>query len=171
MKRAAAWAAILAAGLTLAGCSFETGREARLQSTGEPGSKYRFSLKDINGNTVSLDGLLANHKAVLINFWATWCPFCVEEIPELVKLQNKFAGRSFTTVGINAGESREDAAAYLKEHPVNYPILLDRDMAVGETYGIVGIPTSLLIRSDGRVMGVYHAVTAQLEAEIEQLLA
>lgn len=168
MMRRAVWAVVLAAALA-AGCSSNGGGQAP-QSTGASGSKYRFTLPDMDGKTVTMDGLLANHKAVLLNFWATWCPFCVEEMPDLVKLQDKFAGRSFTVVGIDAGESRDDVSAYLGRHPVNYPILLDKDMAVSETYGVIGLPTTMLVRADGKVLGVYHSVTPKLEADIEAAL-
>lgn len=171
MRRIGRWAAAVTAVLVLSACSMQdTGSTAGPASTGAAGSKYRFSLKDLDGKTVTLDGLLQNHKAVLLNFWATWCPFCIEEMPELVHIQEKYSGRSFTVVGINAGESREDARRFLDKRPVNYPILLDTDMAVSETYGVIGLPTSMLVRADGKVIGVYHSVSPKLEADIEAQL-
>ena len=155
--------------LALSGCSVET-QDHTPQSTGAPDSPYRFTLKNLEGQDVSLNGLLANHKAVLLNFWATWCPFCVEEIPDLIRLQKKFTDRSFTVVGVDAGESPSAVKPFLDEHPFGYPVVLDTETSVSETYGVLGLPTSILIRSDGKVIGVYHAVTPQLEADIEALL-
>lgn len=171
MKRLAGWMLMMVFTAALSGCSIDVNGSNNPPSAGEPGSKYRFSLPDLEGKTVALDGLLQNHKAVLLNFWATWCPFCIEEIPDLNKLQAEMAGKSFTVVGINVGESRDDAAAFAQRHPMNFPIVLDRDMAVSETYSVIGLPTSMLIRSDGKVLGVYHSYTPQLRADVEAALA
>ena len=60
---------------------------------------------------------------------------------------------------------------FAKKIGINYPLALDEDNAISEEYGVVGIPTSLLIRSDGTVLGEYHAYTSQLESDVEKALS
>ncbi len=153
------------------GCSVSGGDGRSPREVSARGdSNYRFTLMDTAGRPVSLDGLLKNHKAVLLNFWATWCPYCIEEMPALIQYQTRYADKSFTVVGIDAGEGAAEADAFAKKMGVNYPIILDQDLRVSETYGIVGLPTSLLILSDGTVVGEYHSITPKLEADIEKAL-
>ena len=130
----------------------------------------RFTLKDINGNVVVLDQLLTQKKAVLLDFWATWCGYCVEEMPDLIKLQQKQQARGFTVLGVNVGESRDQAAGFAEKMGLNFPIVLDEDSTVAQQYNVVGIPLSLLINSKGDVVGEYHAYTRQLEDDIEKTL-
>ena len=154
--------------ILLSGCS---GGVSSHPGNGEnSGTGQRFTLKNLNGENVSLDSLLAKNKAVLVNFWATWCPYCVEEIPDLVKLKAKYKDSPFEIVGINVGESAAAASAYAKKLRINYLVLLDMDNSVAENYRVVGIPTTYLIQSDGRVAGEYHAFTPELESDVEKIL-
>ena len=128
----------------------------------------RFSLEDLSGRTVSLDGLLKEKKAVLLNFWATWCPPCRAEIPDLIRLQEQYSARGFTVLGVNVGESQGKVSSFASKVGINYPVLLDGDQAVAEKYRVVGIPTSLLISSDGKILGEYHAATPELFSDVEK---
>ena len=134
------------------------------------GSPPMFTLKDLAGQDVKFEELLAGNKAVLINFWATWCPPCREEIPDLIKLQKKYADSGFTILGIDVGESKAKVSRFAQQMGMNYPIVLDEDMEVAQQYGIVGIPTTYLVSSDGRILGRYHAFTRKLAADVEKAL-
>lgn len=129
-----------------------------------------FTLKDTGGNDVSLKSLLGANKAILINFWATWCPPCREEIPDLIRLQNQYKDRSFTVVGVDVSESARKVSKFAEKFKMNYPILLDDGNKVSDRYNIVGIPTSLLVSSDGTILGEYHAAGPDLFAAVEKAI-
>jgi peroxiredoxin len=148
-----------------AGCSGAGLLEAR-----EVSGAQRFTLKDVDGKSVSLDSLLSGHKAVLVNFWATWCPPCREEIPDLIRLQEKYGAQGFTIAGIDVGESAKRVSAFASKNGMNYPLLLDTDSHVAESYDVVGIPTSLLIDKDGKILSEYHAATPKLFADVEKAI-
>ena len=150
-----------------AGCMGPSSRDSSAE-TGQLGGRQMFTLKNLNGEEVSLDGLLKSNKAVLLNFWATWCPPCREEIPDLIKLQETYQGRSFTVLGVDVGESAAKVSSFADKIGINYPVVLDGNNRVAETYGIVGIPTSMLIGSDGKILGVYYGFTGQLVADVKK---
>ena len=133
--------------------------------------EQRFTLKNIQDEAVSLDQVLTQHKAVLIDFWATWCGYCVEEMPALIKLHEKNQARGFTVLAVNVGESKEQADLFAKKMNLPFPVVLDEDSSVSQKYGVVGIPTSLLVNSQGRILGEYHAYTKQLESDVEKALS
>ena len=90
-------------------------------TTSSSGASYDFTLKNLDGQEVSLNSLLKENKAVLLNFWATWCPYCREEIPNLIKLQKDYAGKKFSVVGMDVGESASRVSTYAKKMGINYP--------------------------------------------------
>jgi peroxiredoxin len=132
--------------------------------------KQRFTLKTPTGTSVSLESSLKSNKAVLVNFWATWCPPCREEIPDLVKLYAAKKSAGLEIIGVDVGESAKRVAAFAEKNGMTFPVVLDEDQSVAEAYGVSGIPTTFLIASDGRVLGTYHAFTPQLEADVEEAL-
>lgn len=167
--------ALVLAVLTAAGC--QPDRQAGMSSPGSvdsspagrsAGTVPLFMLKDPQGGVVSLEEALKKNKAVLLNFWATWCPPCREEIPDLIKLQSDYGAKGFTVIGVDVGESPSKVSAFINKMGINYPIALDRDQEVVAQYGIVGIPTSYLVSSDGRIIGEYHAATPDLFADVRK---
>ena len=168
MKRAKRFFAILFSGIFLfaVGCVNQDRRSDASGTDAVP----TFTLKDLNGADQNLETLLGEHKAVLINFWATWCPPCREEIPDLIRLQEKYKDASFTILGVNVGESQAKVSAFVKKIGINYPVVLDQDNVVSEQYGVVGIPTSLLVNSKSRIIGEYHSAGPELFADVEKAL-
>ena len=167
MKR---YAAVLLAVLALSGCGRVAGVPSSMAgSTLTEGQK--FTLKTPDGSMLSLAQVLSQKKSVLVNFWATWCAYCVEEMPDLVNLQTKNEPRGFTVIAVNAGESASQAAAFMKKHGINFPVVLDEDMAVSQQFNLVGIPTSYLISSAGKVIGQYTGFTSNLVSDVEKSLA
>ncbi len=162
--------AMTVAGLGAALFAMGCGTAARIEADEVKGEKL-FTLKDVDGNSVSLEKELAAHKAVLINFWATWCPPCREEIPDLIKLQSQFSGRGFTILGVDVGESEQRVKTFAKKAGLNYPLLLDSEKEVATKYNVVGIPTSYLVASDGKILGEYHAATPQLFDDVEKAVS
>ena len=106
-------------------------------------------LKDANGKSHSLDAY--KDKVVLVNFWATWCPPCREEMPSMQRLKEKMAGRPFVMLGVNSGEPPADLEAFLKVVKVDFDILLDADSAATKRWKVYGLPTSFLVDRQGKV--------------------
>jgi len=114
-------------------------------------------LQDLDGKDLALSDLKG--KVVFVNFWATWCGPCQDEIPTLIDLQNQYASKGFTVVGIAMDEEGKSVVAPFvakelynvkgqKLH-INYPILLGTDEASDKFGGILGYPTSFLISRNG----------------------
>ena len=90
-------------------------------------------------------------KTVVVNFWATWCEPCREEMPSLERLKTRLAGKSVDVVAVNVGESPERVARFTREVPVTFPILYDRDSSTARSWKVRGYPTSYVIGPDGRI--------------------
>jgi peroxiredoxin len=110
-----------------------------------------FTLKDLNGKEVNLEDYRG--KIVFINFWATWCLPCREEMPSMEKLYSKFKDSGFTMLAVNIREGTKKVRAFKERFGLNFPILLDSDGRVGSKYGVISIPTTYLIDREGYVIG------------------
>ncbi len=109
-----------------------------------------FQLEDTEGNQVSLAALRG--KVVLVNFWATWCPPCREEMPSMERLNEVMAGEDFVMLAINTEQKgRTVVPAFLKKTPYTFPILFDDKEVVQNLYGVYKFPESFVIRKDGTV--------------------
>lgn len=115
-----------------------------------------FILNNMDGESVSLKN--HSNKVVMINFWATWCPPCRREMPSMEYLYQEFKSDAFTVLAINQWETPDHVFAYMGELDVvpEFPILFDVDSAISEAYGVKGLPTTLLIDKQGKI--VYRAV-------------
>lgn len=168
MKKTALLPVLIYGALYLAGCSGSSVISSSVGKDLEP--SQRFTLKNPKGEAVSLDQVLSSHKSVLLNFWATWCSYCVEEMPDLVKLQERLSPQGFTVLAVDVGESAEQVAAFADRAGLNFPIVLDTDNTVAQNYGLVGIPVSYLIDSSGKIIGEYHGFTSKLVKDAEASL-
>lgn len=123
----------------------------RILATGDSASNY--TLPDLDGNPTALAKW--HGRVVLLNFWATWCAPCREEMPMLARLQREHARDGLQVVGI-AMEQPRSAVLFLKQVPVDYPILIGIDAdpvpttVFGDTAGL--LPYSVLIGRDGRIL-------------------
>lgn len=131
-----------------------------------------FLLEDTEGNKVSLADLRG--KAVLVNFWATWCPPCRAEMPSMDKLNQAMAGEDFVMLAINVEENgREVIPGFLAKSPHSFTVLYDDKGIVQDHYGVYRFPESFVIRKDGviddRVTGAIdwaHPETIQYFKEL-----
>jgi len=127
-----------------------------LRPVREPFAAPPLALPGLDGRSIDLES--RRGQVVLVNFWATWCPPCVEEIPSLNRLREKLAPRGFEVLAVDVGEDLDRVRAFLKERPVAFPVLLD---ATGETFKrwkAYAFPTSLLLDRQHRVRySVYGA--------------
>lgn len=110
----------------------------------------------------------------LINFWATWCPPCVEELPSLNRLKQRFAGRPFNLVSVDFRESRAELRQFTKNIPVDFPILLDMDGQASLAWRVFSFPSSFLVDHNGNIRySINRAIdwdTQEVYAVIEALL-
>ncbi len=123
-----------------------------------------FALQSVDGNTVHLSDFRG--KAVLLNFWATWCSPCKIEMPWFVELQKQYGPEGLQVVGVAMDDaSKEDIAKFAKDMGVNYPILIGKE-SVGDAYGGVQfLPTTYFIGRDGKVVGHEFGLKSRSEFE------
>ena len=123
-----------------------------------------FSLESLDGKSIRLSDLRG--KAVLLNFWATWCGPCKIEMPWFVDLQNQYGAQGLQIVGVAMDDaSKEDIAKFAKDMGVNYPVLIGKD-SVGDEYGGVNaLPQSFLIARDGKVVDKIVGLRGKSEIE------
>ncbi len=110
-----------------------------------------FTLKDINGEEVKLEDYRG--KIVFLNFWATWCPPCRDEMPSMEKLYTKFKDKNFIMLAVDYEESSRVVKEFSEKLSLTYPILLDSDGTVGSKYGAFAIPVTYLIDQQGYLIG------------------
>ncbi len=110
-----------------------------------------FTLESLDGKSVRLSDLRG--KAVLLNFWATWCGPCKIETPWLVELQNQYGSQGLQVIGVAMDDSgKDEIAKFTKDMGVNYPVLLGKE-AVGDAYGgVPALPESFFIGRDGKIV-------------------
>lgn len=126
-----------------------------------------FTLQSLDGKSMSLSDFRG--KAVLLNFWATWCSPCKIEMPWFVEFQNQYGSQGLQIVGVAMDDSsEEDIAKFAKDMGVNYPVLLGKE-AVGEEYGgVPALPESFFIGRNGRI--VDKIIGLEGKGEIEEAI-
>ena len=90
---------------------------------------------------------------VLLNFWATWCPSCREEIPSMERLYDSLRKKGLVIVAVDLSESTEVVKAFVKSNGMTFPVLMDTTGDIGSTYGVRTIPTTYVIGRDGNILG------------------
>ena len=110
-----------------------------------------FTLQSLDGKSMSLSDLRG--KAVLLNFWATWCGPCKIETPWLVELQKQYGSQGLQVVGVEMGDdAKDEIAQFTKDMGVNYPVLIGKE-AVGDAYGgVPALPETFFIGRDGKIV-------------------
>jgi peroxiredoxin len=127
-----------------------------------------FSLAARDGGTVQLSSLKG--QVVMINFWATWCGPCRQEMPLLEQLHAKYEPLGFTLLGVNVEPDSAAATTWLKGMPVTFPILFDTQNAVAEQFGVMGMPSSVFVDREGRVRYVHRGYKPGDEAQYADLI-
>ncbi len=123
-----------------------------------------FSLDRLSGGQMAMADLTG--KFVFLNFWATWCPPCREEMPSMEVLHNSLPDAPFQIVAVNVREDRGTVAPFIEEFGYTYPILLDTQGLLATNYGVRGIPTTFFIGPDGNVLGMLVGTRMWDEPEI-----
>ena len=108
-------------------------------------------LKDVFGNTVSLSDF--RDKVVFLNFWATWCPPCVIEMPSMQKLHRRFKDKNFVMVAINSQETDAQVKSFFDKYKLSFAALLDSSGEVGTWFDVNAFPTTFVLDKQGRIIG------------------
>ncbi len=112
-------------------------------------------------------------KVVLLNFWASWCPPCIEELPLLERTQRKIEARGATVLGVNYKDIPEDALGLVRRSRLSYPSLRDRDGEYAEDFATIGFPETFVIDRTGRIAAARRGPVTQrwLDTTLPPLLA
>jgi peroxiredoxin len=131
-----------------------------------------FRLNDLSGQPVSLENMRG--KVVLLDFWATWCLSCREELTELDGLYHKYRNSGFVVIGISVDTSAERVAAFINKRPVGFPVVTDTKGETAEAYRFSGLPAAFLIDRDGVIVRRYRGsgkeMISRYETDITDLL-
>ncbi len=131
-----------------------------------------FTLDILGGGTVSLSDLRG--QAVLVNFWATWCPPCRAEMPAIQRVYDRYRDQGFTVLAVDLQESDAQVAAFAEDMGLTFPILMDRDGSVFARYRVMALPSTFFVDRDGiiRELTVGGPMTeAFIESQVTSLLA
>jgi len=124
-----------------------------------------FSLPSLSGD----DKRLSDYKGkfILLNFWASWCPPCRKEIPDFIKIQNKYKDKPFTVLGISI-EDKAPTEAYANKVGINFPILYgeEKSVEIGKKLGLIGVPYSMLLDKDQKIIAIYPSYQTVDEARL-----
>jgi peroxiredoxin len=164
--------AVVVAGMLYAGFHFARRSDSDPPSVlGASTPAPDFTLESLDGKNVRLSDLRG--KAVLLNFWATWCGPCKIETPWLVEMQNQYGSQGLQVVGVAMDDSgKDEIAKFAKEMGMNYPVLLGKE-AVGDAYGgIPYLPESFFIGRDGKIVSKIMGIDSRsvLESAVKKAL-
>ncbi len=129
-----------------------------------------FSLTDLNGSKLQLSAYRG--KVVLLDFWATWCDPCRDEIPRFVQLQNELGPQGLQIIGVSMDDEAGPVKDFYRQFNMNYPVAMG-DAKLGDEYGgILGVPVSLVIGRDGRIYAKHVGATSiqTFDDEVSALL-
>ena len=139
---------------------------ARLEADDAKRQNADFTLSDLRGTQWHLHDLKG--KVVLVNFWATWCPPCRKEMPDLQALYDKYKDQGFMVLSIS-DEKAAKVAPFITERKISYPILLDPDRKVSEEFVVEGIPKSFVYDREGKL--VAQSIDMRTRNQFQQMLA
>jgi len=136
------------------------------------GQAVPFELRGLDGQVVKSSDLTG--KVVLVNFWATWCGPCKEEMPALARLQQQLDPSRFVLLTVTTDLQRQGITHFLAQQGVNLPVLFDEDQEVSRSYMVRALPTTVVIARDGTLVG--RAVgprawdSSEVVAEMRQMM-
>lgn len=150
-----------------------------LSACGEEGAKAphvgdtppAFKLSTLDGGAVDYPAQLAG-KVVVLRFWATWCPFCKDEMKMIQAVWSRSRDKGFEVLAVNAGQEKADIADFVARLGVSYPVLLDPGSKTTRQYGVTGLPMTLFVGRDGKIKGRILGETdeATFRRKVEELL-
>jgi thiol-disulfide isomerase/thioredoxin len=146
--------------LLVTGCTqaANNGSQATAFSLPQLGTNLQLQLADYKGKVVYLD------------FWASWCKPCIASFPKLNALHEKYAEQGFTVIAVNLDQKQSQAQAFLKSHPVSYPVVFDSGAQVAGLYSVNAMPTSFFIDKKGVIRLSHQGFNPGDEIKIEKAI-
>jgi len=138
----------------------------RLEADDRKREHPEFTLKDLSGETWTFAELRG--KVVLVNFWATWCPPCRKEMPDLETLYGRFSSKGLVVLGISDEEAAK-VEPFIRERKVSFPVLLDPGRKVNEMFVVEGIPKSFVYDREGKL--VAQSIDMRTQKQFMEMLA
>lgn len=143
---------------------------SKLRAQTSPGKVYKdFEGEDENGKTLKLSDLKTEGKYTIIDFWASWCPYCIKELPDLKKINEKWSNKGVEIIGVAVRDLPEDTKNAVAKHDIPWKVLYNTGKRPYEIYGFSGIPHHILLGPDGTIISRDENV-AQLEARLATLI-
>lgn len=125
-----------------------------------------FTLKSRQGDNLRLEDFRG--QVVMLNFWASWCGPCRQEMPLMDGLYEQYKDLGFTVLAVNVDANREEAHRFLDKVPVSFPILYDPESQVSSLYRVQAMPTTIMIDRDGRARFIHYGYKPGYEDDYEQ---
>ncbi len=129
-----------------------------------------FSLTDVSGHPVHLSDYRG--KVVILDFWATWCEPCKQEIPHFIDLESKYSAQGLQILGISMDDSEPPVRDFQKQFKINYPLVVGSAKLADQYGGILGLPITFVIDRNGQIVARHIGATdvSVIEAEVKKLL-
>lgn len=134
---------------------------AQEQPVNTEGKAADFTLETLEGKQIVLSKIL-KRKAVVLDFWASWCPYCVKIMPDLEKFYKENQDK-VTVIGVNIREGKEKVARLVKDKGISYPVVLDSDGKVAQLYKVRGIPAVFFVDKDSNILYRGHSAQEIME--------
>ena len=129
-----------------------------------------FDLMDMSDNQLDLSGIIKDNRYTWINFWATWCGPCREEMPMMSDIYDEYSNKGLAIVAVNVNENKRTIQNYLDQYPVPFTVLRDSTGEITQSYNVEALPTSLLVDSAGVVQRITIGYSKAWEYQIPNLL-
>lgn len=176
MKRSTILLSVLLSTVLIAGCGRERSAGARSRAAGASGTPEvgavmpAYSAKLIGGGKFDIEE--QKGKVTLLNIWATWCPPCRAEIPDLQKLHDRYASRGFNVVGVSvdADGAEQEVRDFVRDQAMRYPVAFDPKGELADMFEASAIPTSVLVDREGKVLWIETGIISFDDPEINQLI-
>lgn len=143
---------------------------ARLRDTTRPGVPVTdFEAVQPDGKTLRLTDITGHGKYVVVDFWASWCKYCIMEIPALKQLYDKYKDRGLEILGVAVNDAQEDTAESVKENSIPWPVMYNAGRTPNDIYGITGIPHLMLVSPTGEIISRGEDVET-IDARLSQVI-
>ena len=158
--------ALIRAARFAAAIALVLGASSAVPATAPLAAAPDFTLRTMNGPNMRSQEQRGS--VVMINFWATWCGPCQQEMPQLIRLYEKYRAAGFVLLGVNVDDDTQKAAEFAGKLGVTFPVLLDTDKIVSKLYGVSVMPSTYLIDRDGKVRYVHRGYLTGYEDTYEK---